>query len=84
MPKQPKVKSSSSATTNPATSAASSSRSKVETAKKRSTLKQKSGKSDSFARTGKGVLGDDDYVSLLMGSRRKVREEAQKLPQDSS
>ncbi|KJA21199.1 hypothetical protein HYPSUDRAFT_42329 [Hypholoma sublateritium FD-334 SS-4] len=78
-----KVKSSASPTANPVTLTASSSRSQVETAKKRSTLKQKGSKSDSFSRTGKGVLGDADYVSLLMGNRKKVREEAQKLPQDS-
>ena len=28
------------------------------------------------------VLGGADYVELLMGSRRKAREEAAKLPQD--
>lgn len=75
-----KLKSSSSTSGNPSTTLASS-RSQVATAKKRSTLKQKSGKSDAST-TNKNVLGGADYVSLLMGSRQKVREEALKLPQD--
>lgn len=29
------------------------------------------------------VLGGADYVGLLMGGRRKAREEAAKLPKDS-
>ncbi|KAF5360875.1 hypothetical protein D9756_005010 [Leucocoprinus leucothites] len=37
------------------------------------------------AKTGRAegpVLGDADYVTLMMGGRRKAREEATKLPQD--
>lgn len=28
------------------------------------------------------ILGGADYVTLMMGSRRKAREEAKKLPRD--
>ncbi|KXN81783.1 hypothetical protein AN958_03709 [Leucoagaricus sp. SymC.cos] len=30
------------------------------------------------------VLGGADYVTLMMGSRQKAREEATKLPQDAN
>lgn len=56
----------------------------VQSAKKRAKLK---GKAISTTAPGtssdpsKGVLGDADYVSLLMGGRRKAKEEALKLPQ---
>jgi len=29
-----------------------------------------------------GVLGGADYVSIMMGGRRKARQEAAKLPND--
>ncbi len=54
----------------------------LQTSKKKATLKEKVGRAKS--RNGGGtpgkVLGDADYVTLLMGSRRKAMEEAQKLP----
>ncbi|KAF8158175.1 hypothetical protein B0H34DRAFT_797591 [Crassisporium funariophilum] len=61
-----------------------SSRSQVQTAKKRASLKEKTSKDNGSASSGKGVLGGADYVSLLMGGRRKAREEAGKLPQEDS
>ncbi|KAF8634164.1 hypothetical protein AX15_001032 [Amanita polypyramis BW_CC] len=57
---------------------------KAQNAKGRADLKARAAKSKSSAsgqREG-GVLGGADYVSLLMGGRRKAREEAGKLPQD--
>jgi hypothetical protein len=30
-----------------------------------------------------GLLGGADYVALMMGGRRKAREEAKKLPKDN-
>jgi hypothetical protein len=33
--------------------------------------------------TGGHVLGGADYVDLMMGSRRREREEAMKLPRDT-
>ncbi|KAF9483519.1 hypothetical protein BDN70DRAFT_827540 [Pholiota conissans] len=78
-----KLKSSSSIAANTSNVTATSSRTQIESAKKRSTLKQKSG--SGFTKSGNGpILGGADYVSLLMGSRRKVREEAKKLPQDDT
>jgi hypothetical protein len=77
-----------------ATSAASTShsappQSKAKDAKKRADLKVKTSTSKSKqsgqrddADGGAGVLGGADYVSLLMGGRRKAKEEAEKLPQD--
>ncbi|KAI0771109.1 hypothetical protein BD413DRAFT_476290 [Trametes elegans] len=48
--------------------------------KKRAGLKAKAGK---HKRAGDGpVLGGADYVGLMLGGRRKAREEAAKLPQD--
>jgi len=56
----------------------------VQSAKKRSTLKGKATKDKNSSNTGDGVLGGADYVSLLMGGRRKAKEEAQKLPKDDA
>ncbi|KIM43186.1 hypothetical protein M413DRAFT_69535 [Hebeloma cylindrosporum] len=61
---------------------ASSSQVQVESAKKRSLLR-KGKKTQASANSEKPILGDADYVSLMMGGRRKAREEARKLPQDS-
>jgi len=36
------------------------------------------------AGAGTGVLGGADYVDIVMGSRRREREEALKLPRDTS
>jgi len=77
-----KLKSNTSTTTS--TPIASSSRTQVESAKKRSSLKEKVKKDKALASSGGGVLGDADYVSLMMGSRTKAREEAKKLPRDSA
>ncbi|KDR82880.1 hypothetical protein GALMADRAFT_238513 [Galerina marginata CBS 339.88] len=78
-----KSKSSSSTTASLPTAAASSSRSQVQPAKKRSTLKAKANDNDKgSAGSEKGVLGGADYLSLLMGSRKKAEEEAKKLPRD--
>jgi hypothetical protein len=33
--------------------------------------------------TGGHVLGGADYVDIVMGSRRREREEAMKLPRDT-
>jgi len=56
----------------------------VQSAKKRSTLKGKATKDKNSSNTDDGVLGGADYVSLLMGGRRKAKEEAQKLPKDDA
>jgi len=52
----------------------------AQSAKKKAGLKQKAASKS----TGEGghVLGGADYVSLMMGSRKKAREEAAKLPRD--
>ena len=50
---------------------------RVQAAKKRAALKGKKGESE--AEAGKGLLGGADYVSLMMGGRRKAREEGRKL-----
>jgi len=76
-----KLKSNISTTTTPI---ASSSRTQVDLAKKRSSLKEKVKKDKTSASSRGGVLGDADYVSLMMGGRKKAREEAKKLPRDSA
>jgi len=76
-----KLKSNISTTTTPT---ASSSRTQVDLAKKRSSLKEKVKKDKTSASSRGGVLGDADYVSLMMGGRKKAREEAKKLPRDSA
>ncbi|KAG7088219.1 hypothetical protein E1B28_012236 [Marasmius oreades] len=55
--------------------------SQVQQAKKKTTLKEKSkaGFQISSKKDGENVLGDVDYVSLMMGGRRKAKEEALKL-----
>jgi hypothetical protein len=55
----------------------------VQSAKKRAKLKGRAISTTASASSdpSKGVLGDADYVSLLMGGRRKAKEEALKLPQ---
>ncbi|KAF8551703.1 hypothetical protein OG21DRAFT_1370268, partial [Imleria badia] len=45
----------------------------VQSAKKRTGLKSK-------AKAGEHVLGGADYVTLLLGGRRKAADEATKLP----
>ena len=61
------------------TGIASTAKTQVDAAKKRATLKDKTRKQ--LPSTADGVLGGADYVALMMGGRRKAREEAQKLPQ---
>ncbi|KAG5637360.1 hypothetical protein H0H81_004824 [Sphagnurus paluster] len=53
----------------------------AQAAKKKANLKDKTSKrgSGSSAKDG-GVLGGADYVDLMMGSRKKAKEEAKKLP----
>ena len=48
--------------------------------KRRSGLKAKAA---ATKRSGEGpVLGGADYVSLMMGSRKRAKEEAKKLPKE--
>ncbi|KAG2112305.1 uncharacterized protein F5147DRAFT_684586 [Suillus discolor] len=57
----------------------------VQAARKRADLKSKSkskSKPPSSKLTGERVLGDADYVTLLMGGRKKAAKEALKLPKD--
>ncbi|EGN98427.1 hypothetical protein SERLA73DRAFT_183427 [Serpula lacrymans var. lacrymans S7.3] len=58
----------------------------VQSAKKRATLKDKvkpkSGHSEGAE--GQHVLGGADYVTLLMGGRRKAAAEALKMPQEKN
>ncbi|KAF9257498.1 hypothetical protein L218DRAFT_110380 [Marasmius fiardii PR-910] len=62
-------------------SAAPRIQSQLQQAKKKANLKEKS-KADaqnSNRKEGEHVLGDVDYVSLMMGGRRKAKKEASKL-----
>ncbi|KAK0449237.1 hypothetical protein EV421DRAFT_1780735 [Armillaria borealis] len=52
----------------------------VQHAKKRASLKSKAGNKGG---SNEALLGGADYVSLMMGGRKKARQEAQKLPKDS-
>ncbi|PPQ92826.1 hypothetical protein CVT25_004314 [Psilocybe cyanescens] len=80
----PKKSKSSTTTATSSAPSASSSRTQVQTSKKHSALKEKAGKGKGSSTTPKGgVLGGADYLSLLMGSRRKIAEEAKKLPKDN-
>lgn len=56
----------------------------VQAAKKRATLKNKTTKMHGSSSAKDGVLGGADYVALMMGSRRKAQQEAQKLPQNNN
>ncbi|KAJ3764383.1 hypothetical protein EV360DRAFT_77486 [Lentinula raphanica] len=63
----------------------------LQASKKKATLKEKSKQASSAKinnegsiRQGGHVLGGADYVSLLMGGRRKAREEGAKLPRGDS
>ncbi|KAF8073878.1 hypothetical protein FPV67DRAFT_1666626 [Lyophyllum atratum] len=51
----------------------------VQAAKKRSTLQGKAAKTASGS-SKDGLLGGADYVDLMMGSRKKAKQEAKKLP----
>ncbi|KAF8798928.1 hypothetical protein BYT27DRAFT_7202655 [Phlegmacium glaucopus] len=63
----------------------SSVRPQVQAAKKRASLKEKTAKEKGPGKSkSNGVLGGADYVTLLMGGRRKADEEAKKLPQGDS
>lgn len=57
----------------------------MQASKKHSALKEKvsKGKGSSTSKEG-GVLGGADYLALLTGSRKKIAEEAKKLPKDDS
>ncbi|KAI6147150.1 hypothetical protein BKA82DRAFT_163419 [Pisolithus tinctorius] len=71
---KPKLKSSAPAST------------EIQSAKKRSDLRSKvknKGKSIAKGADGGHVLAGADYVTLMMGGRRKAAEEALKLPPDS-
>jgi len=61
--------------------AASSSHTQVQAAKEKAGRKDKL-KTKTAGKGEDGVLGGADYVSLMMGGRRKAREEARKLPND--
>jgi len=78
--KKPKTKPSTAVTPN--ASSSSTTQPQVQAAKKRENLKKKTALKASPK--SKGVLGGADYVTLLMGGRRKVEIEAKKLPQDNS
>jgi hypothetical protein len=55
----------------------------VQAAKRRADLKSKSkSKPSSSKTTGEHILAGADYVTLLMGGRKKAAEEALKLPKD--
>lgn len=57
--------------------------SQVQATRRRADLKSKSkSKPSSSKTTGEHVLGGADYVTLLMGGRKKAAEEALKLPKD--
>jgi len=52
------------------------------TAKKKAGLKGKAQSAKRKQGVEGHVLGDADYVDLMMGGRRKARKEASKLPED--
>jgi hypothetical protein len=55
----------------------------VQAAKKRASLKEKTAKEKGPGKSKSNrVLGGADYVTLLIGGRRKADEEAKKLPRD--
>ncbi|KAF7298835.1 hypothetical protein MIND_00831200 [Mycena indigotica] len=64
---------------NPGATVVNKPHAQAQTAKKKAVLKQgqKSKASTSH------VLGGADYVDLMMGSRKRAREEAARLPQDT-
>jgi hypothetical protein len=45
-------------------------------------LKDKSGSKRKQGASQGNVLGGADYVSLMMGGRKKARDEAEKLPKE--
>ncbi|KAG6850341.1 hypothetical protein H0H93_014614 [Arthromyces matolae] len=59
------------------TPVASAAQGQVQTAKKRATLKGRTSKTTPGANAS--LLGGADYVDLMMGGRRKAKEESQKL-----
>ncbi|KAJ7147159.1 hypothetical protein C8R43DRAFT_1129932 [Mycena crocata] len=55
----------------------------AQSAKKKAGLKQKAANKGNAGESANAhVLGGADYVSLMMGSRKKAREEAAKLPRN--
>jgi hypothetical protein len=55
----------------------------AQSAKKKAGLKKKAAtKNTGSEGAGGHVLGGADYVGLMMGSRKKAREEAAKLPRN--
>ncbi|KAF9452905.1 hypothetical protein P691DRAFT_659783 [Macrolepiota fuliginosa MF-IS2] len=62
-------------------SASSSVQTQVSNAQKKAARKNKAVNAKGGKHEGP-VLGDADYVTLMMGGRRKARVEAAKLPQD--
>ncbi|ESK95784.1 hypothetical protein Moror_12396 [Moniliophthora roreri MCA 2997] len=80
---QKKNKTSISSFSTPAASNAPSQAQHLHVAKKKANLKEKAKAtataSQSKRKEGGRVLGDVDYVSLMMGGRRKAKEEAAKL-----
>ncbi|KAF5389284.1 hypothetical protein D9757_003406 [Collybiopsis confluens] len=57
----------------------------AETSKKKAILKEKTKQlsARSTRKEGEHVLAGADYVTLLMGGRKKAREEAVKLPREN-
>jgi len=70
-----KTKSSSNASTQPPQKQHSE---QIQASKKKATLKESKG--PGLHKEGEHVLGGADYVSLMMGGRKKAREEGAKLP----
>ncbi|KAF5369538.1 hypothetical protein D9758_002599 [Tetrapyrgos nigripes] len=73
-------------TTSPTTSSVQPAQTQqLQAAKKKATLKEKSAAklASSTRKEGEYVLGDVDYVSLMMGGRRKAKQEAEKLASQS-
>jgi hypothetical protein len=73
-----KNKSSSSVSTLTSTSAQQAAIAQVQQAKKKAGLKSRAGQEKQ--NVDGPILGGADYVDLMMGSRRKARVEAEKLP----
>jgi hypothetical protein len=75
---------SSSSSTTAVASAAKKAKLKGKTRRAPAARRSSSSASASASAGGGRVLGGADYVDILMGSRRREREEAQKLPRDES
>lgn len=67
----------------PVAVASAAAKKKASTRKGRAKRPRPSGAAGASGSGSGPVLGGADYVDIMLGSRRRAREEAQKLPRDS-